>query len=170
MCFFRIAMYSRKLGCIIPIYHWMLGCLSKMAEPALYFGIIGKFSSLSLFKNAFKYISYQSCFLFLHQKKIFFIILSLYLNFLVQLKCSIKKHISFCIVFPLYSLCIWNVKWIFIHASQMGINASQLSWIIHFFNKIFPYLAFKTPWKYDIVGKSVSNQFNIFCLLLLLNR
>ena len=169
MCFFRIAMYSRKLGCIIPIYHWMLGCLSKMAEPALYFGIIGKFSSLSLSKNAFKYISYQSCFLFLHQKKIFFIILSLYLNFLVQLKCSIKKTYII-----LYSFSFvyrhWNVEWIFIHASLMGLNASQLSWIIHFFNKRFPYLAFKTPWKYDIVGKSVSNQFNIFCLLLLLNR
>ena len=164
MCFFRIAMYSRKLGCIIPIYHWMLGCLSKMAEPALYFGIIGKFSSLSLFKNAFKYISYQSCFLFLHQKKNI-----LYNPFLVQKMFDKKKTYII-----LYSFSFvyrhWNVEWIFIHASLMGLNASQLSWIIHFFNKRFPYLAFKTPWKYDIVGKSVSNQFNIFCLLLLLNR
>ena len=104
-------------------------------------------------------------------KKIFFIILSLYLKFLVQLKCSIKNIYHFVyLVFPLYFFCIWNVKWIFIHASQMGINASQFSWIIQFFNKIFPYLAFKTPWKFDIVDKSVSNQFNIFCLLLLLNR
>ena len=73
-----------------------------MAEPALYFGIIGKlvlFLYLRMPSNIYhiKVVSFFSI-----KKKIFFIILSLYLNFLVQLKCSIKKHISFCIVFPLY--------------------------------------------------------------------